>query len=32
LPEHYLEFIASYTLSLSQRIFKLHKINQVFLI
>jgi hypothetical protein len=32
LPEHYLEFIANYTPSLPQRIFKLHKINQVFLI
>jgi hypothetical protein len=32
LPEHYLEFTASYTPSLSHKVFKLHKINQVFLI
>ena len=32
LPEHYLEFTASYTPSPSQRVFKLHKVNQVFLI
>jgi hypothetical protein len=31
-PEHYLEFTASYAPSLSQRVFKLHKVNQVFLI
>ena len=32
LAEHYLEFTASYTPSLSQKVFKLHKVNQVFLI
>jgi hypothetical protein len=32
LPEQYLEFTASYTPRLSQRVFKLHKINEVFLI
>jgi hypothetical protein len=31
-PEHYLEFTASYAPSVSQRVFKLHKVNQVFLI
>ena len=30
--ERYLEFTASYTPSFSQRAFKLHKVNQVFLI
>ena len=30
--EHYLEVTASYIPSLSQRVFKLHKVNQVFLI
>ena len=32
LPEQYLEFTASYAPSLSQRVFKLHKVYQVFLI
>ena len=32
LAEHYLEFTASYVPSLSQRIFKVYKVNQVFLI
>ncbi|HUC97581.1 MAG TPA: hypothetical protein VMR88_03830 [Candidatus Polarisedimenticolaceae bacterium] len=32
LAEHYLDFTASYTPSLSQKVFKLHKVNQVFLI
>ena|SRR3989337_1216674 len=32
LPEHYFELTASYTPSVSHRIFKLHKVHQVFLI
>ena len=32
LSEHYLEFTASFTPNLSQKVFKLHKVNQVFLI
>jgi hypothetical protein len=32
LPEHHLEFTAGYTHSLSQKVIKLHKVNQVFLI
>ncbi len=32
LPEHYLKFAASYAPSVTQRVFKLHKVNQVFLI
>ena len=32
LAEHYLEFTASYPPSFSQKVFKLHKVNQVFLI
>jgi hypothetical protein len=32
LLEHYLEFAASSIRTLSQRVFKLHKVNQVFLI
>ena len=32
LPEHHLEFTASYAPSVIQRVFKLHKVNQVFLI
>ena len=32
LPEHHLEFTASYAPSVTQRVFKLHKVNQVFLI
>ncbi|HEX2244638.1 MAG TPA: hypothetical protein VHK27_15595 [Gammaproteobacteria bacterium] len=32
LPERHLEFAASYAPSATQRVFKLHKVNQVFLI
>ena len=32
LLEHHLQFTASYAPSVSQRVFKLHKVNQVFLI
>ncbi|MCE3240287.1 MAG: hypothetical protein K0Q83_794 [Deltaproteobacteria bacterium] len=32
LLEHHLEFTASYAPRLSQKVFKLHKVNQVFLI
>ena len=32
LLEHHLEFAASYTPRVTQRVFKLHKVNQVFLI
>ena len=32
LPEHYFKFAASYAPSVTQRVFKLHKVNQVFLI
>ena len=32
LPEYYLEFTASYVPSLSHKVFKLHKVNQVYLI